>query len=308
MSTYSAEDPEGRATDTATWRDHDAEARDAEARDAEAPGDAAAADAHGEPFTANGGAGAADPDVIVLEEADVTVVDEEPRGSGAYAGAPAVDPVSPVRDANQGTAAGSPVGDEDREFPRADIAADTGPELTGAGAPGTGPEPTNGGAPGTGPEQANSGAPATGSGLTGAEAAGANGPGLTGAEAAAANGPGRTSTAAPAGPGLADGDVPAATGAGPDDQGAPTVAGSAARTAQLQERWLAIQSDFVDDPRRSVASAADLVTEAIKTLVAEIKERDASLRGTWDSTDADTEVLRNALRDYRSFLDRLVAL
>ena len=295
MSTYPAEDPEGRATDTATWRDHDAEARDAEARDAEAPGDAAAAGAHGEPFTANGGAGAADPDVIVLEEADVSVVDEEPRGSGAYAGAPAADPVSPVRDASQGTAAGSPVGDEDREFPRADIAADTGPELTGAGAPGTGPEPTNGGAPGTGPEQANSGAPATGSGLTGAEAA-------------AANGPGRTSTAAPGGPGLADGDVPAAAGAGPEDQGAPTVAGSAARTAQLQERWLAIQSDFVDDPRRSVASAADLVTEAINTLVAEIKERDASLRGTWDSSDADTEVLRNALRDYRSFLDRLVAL
>ena len=64
----------------------------------------------------------------------------------------------------------------------------------------------------------------------------------------------------------------------------------------------------MDDPRRSVASAADLVTEAIDTLVAEIKERDASLRGTWDSSNADTEVLRNALRDYRSFLDRLVAL
>ena len=108
--------------------------------------------------------------------------------------------------------------------------------------------------------------------------------------------------------GLGDGDVPAATGTGPDAQGAPTVGESAARTAELQERWLAIQSDFVDDPRRSVASAADLVTEAIDTLVAEIKERDVSLRGTWDSSNADTEVLRNALRDYRSFLDRLVAL
>ena len=273
--------------DCSTWRDRDAEARDAEARHAEAPDDAAAADAQGEPSTANGGAGAADPDVIVLEEADVVVLGEEPRDSGSYAGAPAVDPVSPdpvspVRDANQGADPGPPASDQDREFPRADIAADTGPELTNAGAPGTGPEPTNAGAPGTGPEPTNAGAPGTGPELTGA--------------------------AAPGGPGLTDGDVPAATGAGPDDQGAPAVAESAARTAQLQERWLAIQSDFVDDPRRSVASAADLVTEAIDTLVAEIKERDASLRGTWDSSSADTEVLRNALRDYRSFLDRLVAL
>ena len=121
MSIYSAEDPEGRTTDTATWRDRDAEARDAEARDAEAHDATAAHRAHGEPSTANGGAGAADPDVIVLEEADLVVLDDEPRDSGSYAGAPAVDP-------------GSPVSDQDREFPRADIAADTGPELTNAAA------------------------------------------------------------------------------------------------------------------------------------------------------------------------------
>jgi hypothetical protein len=276
MSIYSAEDPEGRATDTAPWRDGDAEVRDAEARD-----DAAADGAHGEPSTADGGAEAADPDVSVLEEADVVVLDEEPRDSATYAGAPAVDPVSPVRDVNQGAYPGSPVSDQDREFPRADIAADTGPELTNAGTPGTGSEPTNAGTPGTGSEPTDAGATGTG-------------PRLTGAEAAAANGPARTSTSA--------------TGAGPDDLGAPAVAEPAARTAQLQERWLAIQSDFVDDPRRSVTSAADLVTEAIDTLVAEIKQRDASLRGTWDSSNSDTEVLRNALRDYRSFLDRLVAL
>jgi hypothetical protein len=274
MSTYSAEDPEGRATDTAAWRDRrDAEARDAEAHDTEASNgevrdDAAAAGARSEPSTADGGNEAADPDVIVLEEAGVVVLDEEPHDSGTYAGAGAVDPVSPVRDADQGADPGPSVSGQDREFPRADVAADTGPELSSAGSPGAGPELTNAGA--------------------------GTGPGLTGADAAAANGPMRTSTSA--------------TGAGPDVQGAPAVAAPAARTAQLQERWLAIQSDFVDDPRRSVTSAADLVTEAIDTLVAEIKERDASLRETWDSSNADTEVLRNALRDYRSFLDHLVAL
>ena len=104
---------------------------------------------------ANGGAGAADPDVIVLDEADLVVLDEEPRDAEpglAGAGAAAADPVSPVRDASQAADPGSPASDQDREFPRADIAADTGPELTNAGAPGTGP------------------------GLTGDEAAAANGP------------------------------------------------------------------------------------------------------------------------------------
>jgi hypothetical protein len=286
MSIYSAEDPEGRATDIAAWREgrddrygrhdearevdtRDDEAHDAEARDVEAHADEAAAGAHSESSAANGGVEATDPDVLVLEEADVVVLDEGPRDPGIYtdaadtdprpangdadpdaerqaedartnigaeprlagAGAPAVDPVSPAGDASQGADPASPVGGQEREFPRTDIAADTGPELASAGA----------------------------------------------------------------------------TGSGPDDQRTPTVAEPAARTAQLQERWLAIQSDFVDDPRRSVASAADLVTEAIDTLVAEIKERDASLRGTWQSSNADTEVLRNTLRDYRSFLDRLVA-
>jgi hypothetical protein len=281
MSIYSAEDPEGRATDTAAWREgrddrygrrdeaRDVEARDVEARDDEARDDEAATGAHSGSSAANGGVEATDPEVIFVEEADVVVLDEGPRDSGTYtdaaetdprlatgdadpdaepqaedartnidaepvlagAGAPAVDPMSPVGNANQGADPGSPVGGQEREFPRADIAADTGPELADA----------------------------------------------------------------------------SATGSGPDDQGTPTIAEPAARTAQLQERWLAIQSDFVDDPRRSVASAADLVTEAIDALVAEIKERDASLRGTWQSSNADTEVLRNTLRDYRSFLDRLVA-
>jgi hypothetical protein len=49
----------------------------------------------------------------------------------------------------------------------------------------------------------------------------------------------------------------------------------------------------------AVTAAAELVTEAIGMLVTDINQRDTSLRGTWDSADADTEVLRTALRDAR---------
>jgi hypothetical protein len=77
---------------------------------------------------------------------------------------------------------------------------------------------------------------------------------------------------------------------------------------QLHERWAAIQSTFVDDPRGSVTSAADLVTEAIATVVASAKERESGLRGDWDRDGVDTEGLRNALRSYRALLDQIAAL
>jgi hypothetical protein len=77
---------------------------------------------------------------------------------------------------------------------------------------------------------------------------------------------------------------------------------------QLHERWSAIQSTFVDDPRGSVTSAADMVTEVIATVVASAKERESGLRGEWDRDGVDTESLRNALRSYRSLLDQLAAL
>ena len=66
--------------------------------------------------------------------------------------------------------------------------------------------------------------------------------------------------------------------------------------------WVRIQSGFVDDPRGSVTEAAELITQIASTLVSAVQERERTLRGAWDgSGDADTENLRNALRDYRSF-------
>ena len=77
---------------------------------------------------------------------------------------------------------------------------------------------------------------------------------------------------------------------------------------RLHERWAAIQSTFVDDPRGSVTSAADMVTEVIATVVASAKDRESGLRGEWDRDGVDTEGLRNALRSYRALLDQLAAL
>lgn len=73
--------------------------------------------------------------------------------------------------------------------------------------------------------------------------------------------------------------------------------------------WVRIQSGFVDDPRGSVTEAAELITQITSTLLSAVEERERTLRGTWDgSGDADTENLRNALRDYRSFFERLIGV
>jgi hypothetical protein len=107
---------------------------------------------------------------------------------------------------------------------------------------------------------------------------------------------------------VAAGDPGAARPGMPVNGEAPEGPPMAGDPVQLHERWAAIQSTFVDDPRGSVTSAADLVTEVIATVVATAKERESGLRGDWDRDGVDTEGLRNALRSYRALLDQIAAL
>jgi hypothetical protein len=103
--------------------------------------------------------------------------------------------------------------------------------------------------------------------------------------------------------------------AGRPGAGAGTAAGTAAGAplltgqAGLRERWLQIQSGFIDDPRASVTEAAGFVGEITSTIVTAVQERERGLRGAWDGNDdADTESLRNALREYRTFFELLTRL
>ena len=77
----------------------------------------------------------------------------------------------------------------------------------------------------------------------------------------------------------------------------------------LRSRWMNIQTQFVDEPQRSVEQADELVASAMKRL-AEIfaNERD-TLEQNWDrGDDVSTEDLRIALQRYRSFFDRLLSV
>jgi len=80
-------------------------------------------------------------------------------------------------------------------------------------------------------------------------------------------------------------------------------------TGRMRERWTSIQAGFVDEPRESVRHADALVAEAIQQLADIFARERSGLESQWDrGDDISTEDLRQALRRYRSFFDRLLAV
>jgi hypothetical protein len=77
----------------------------------------------------------------------------------------------------------------------------------------------------------------------------------------------------------------------------------------FRSRWEKIQISFVDEPRKAVEQADELVASAIKRLAEVFATERQKLEAEWDKTDnVSTEDLRIALRRYRSFFDRLLSL
>jgi hypothetical protein len=77
----------------------------------------------------------------------------------------------------------------------------------------------------------------------------------------------------------------------------------------LRFRWGMIQTGFVDEPRKSVQEADALVSEVIQCLTGTFTRERAKLEQGWDrGENVSTEDLRIALRRYRSFFDRLLAI
>jgi hypothetical protein len=79
------------------------------------------------------------------------------------------------------------------------------------------------------------------------------------------------------------------------------------RSAAHRARWDEIQTRFVDDPRRAVQDADDLVSSVIGELQASFETRREALEASLQrGDDASTEELRVALQGYRSFFGRLL--
>jgi hypothetical protein len=77
----------------------------------------------------------------------------------------------------------------------------------------------------------------------------------------------------------------------------------------FRDRWDAIQGTFVDEPRQAVELADSLVAAAMKRLEEVFAGERANLEGQWARDQSiSTEDLRLALRRYRSFFGRLLAV
>jgi hypothetical protein len=74
-------------------------------------------------------------------------------------------------------------------------------------------------------------------------------------------------------------------------------------------RWGAIQTGFVDEPRRAVEEADALVAEVMTRLAEVFASERRQLEGQWERKEkVSTEDLRVAMRRYRSFFERLLAI
>jgi non-ribosomal peptide synthetase component F len=104
-------------------------------------------------------------------------------------------------------------------------------------------------------------------------------------------------------------------------EGAPAAAGAAGQMEQLaalfpphvaaefRNHWDQVQIGFVDDPRRAVQQADELVAQVMKSLATSFAEQRARLEaGLGKGEEVNTENLRMALRGYRSFFQRLLSL
>ncbi len=87
----------------------------------------------------------------------------------------------------------------------------------------------------------------------------------------------------------------------------PTPLFSESEVGDFRSRWGNIQTAFVDEPRRAVEDADNLVASLMKKLAESFANERSRLEKQWDrGDDVSTEDLRVGLQRYRSFFDRLL--
>jgi hypothetical protein len=125
------------------------------------------------------------------------------------------------------------------------------------------------------------------------------------------------STAGQAEPGSTAGQAHAAAeaaAAGPSAAGAPGDGEHAQLLASgelqaIMTRWREIQAGFVDEPRQALSDADALVAELMDRLTQMFARERDQLESRWRAgNDVSTEDLRQGLRRYRSFFERLLAI
>src|SRR4051812_34037720 len=92
-----------------------------------------------------------------------------------------------------------------------------------------------------------------------------------------------------------------------DESGGPLL--TPGQCDEMRTRWESIQAGFVDEPQDSVKQADRLVSDAIRALSETFAAEREKLERQWSQNgQASTKDLRQALRRYRMFFQRLLAV
>ena len=92
------------------------------------------------------------------------------------------------------------------------------------------------------------------------------------------------------------------------DQGARTSLLEEGEQQSITARWKDIQAEFVDEPTKAVQQADALVAELMQRLAVMFATERSELENRWaGGNQVSTEDLRQGLRRYRSFFERLLA-
>jgi hypothetical protein len=76
------------------------------------------------------------------------------------------------------------------------------------------------------------------------------------------------------------------------------------QTEDMRERWKTIQASFVDEPRKAVQEADQLVKSAIQQLEEVFREQGSQMEHMWSGgKDVATGDLRVSFQRYRTFFD-----
>ena len=79
--------------------------------------------------------------------------------------------------------------------------------------------------------------------------------------------------------------------------------------SDFHSRWTEVQSAFVDDPRDCVQKADGLVSDVVDKLTGQFAQARSRLEEQWSRGEqVSTEDLRIALKRYRDFFERLLAV
>src|SRR5262245_47198573 len=82
----------------------------------------------------------------------------------------------------------------------------------------------------------------------------------------------------------------------------------ARQLGELRGRWTAIQSRFVDQPRKAVEEADNLLTTTVQQLEEVFSAERANIQKRWTRGEqVTTEDFRLAFQNYRAFFDRLLS-